>query len=175
MKKSIALLMAILIVASFTACGKTADPATTTEPTTAAVETTVAPAADASPAQMLWSDFRAKYAADKSAEELARDVLANESIPYMCDAMPVEPGLLNGFGNTEITGFTEGVTFGPIIGSIPFVGYIFKVDGDVDAFMQTLRENGDLRWNICTQADEMLCDAVDNTVFFLMAPASFGE
>lgn len=175
MKKSIALLMAILIVASFTACGKGADQTSDTQ-TSTAVETTVAPVAeDASPAQILWSDFRAKYAADKSAEELAREVIANESIPYMCDVLPVEQGFLTGFGNTEITGFTEGALFAPMIGSIPFVGYIFKVDGDVDAFMQTLRENGDLRWNICTEADEMFCEAVDNTVFFLMAPASFGE
>ena len=62
-----------------------------------------------------------------------------------------------------------------MIGTIPFMGYIFQLaDGaDVAAFMKTLKDNANLRWNICTSADEMVCDNVGNTVFFLMCPTSF--
>lgn len=41
-------------------------------------------------------------------------------------AMPVSEGLLNGF-NAEITGFEEATMFSPMIGSIPFIGYVFKL------------------------------------------------
>ena len=62
-----------------------------------------------------------------------------------------------------------------MIGSIPFVGYVFELsdDADVEAFMATLESKSDLRWNICTEADERLCSNVDNFVFFIMAPAGF--
>ena len=177
MKQIFALLTALLLVLSFAACGTDTAPTTTDAPTTEPVQSTAAgnAASDVSPVQMLWADFQQKYTEDKSAEALANDVITNDAIPYMCGVLPVEEGLLSGFGNTEITGFSEGAQFAPMIGSIPFVGYIFKVDGDVNAFMDTLRANADLRWNICTEADEMLCEAVGNTVFFLMAPASFAN
>ena len=88
--------------------------------------------------------------------------------------MPVEPGLLTGFGNEEIKGFKEGTMFSPIIGSIPFVGYIFRVDDgtDVNDFMKELKENANLRWNICTEADQMLVTNVDRTVLFAMYSTS---
>ena len=56
-----------------------------------------------------------------------------------------------------------------------FVGYIFTLpaDADVQAFMDSLTQNANLRWNVCTSADEMTVSHVDNTVFFLMAPLSF--
>ena len=64
--------------------------------------------------------------------------------------------------------------FAPMIGSIAFVGYIFRLDegADVDAFMQTLRDNADPSWNICVTAEETVIDAVGNTVFFVMTPGS---
>ena len=90
--------------------------------------------------------------------------------------MPVEEGFLNGFDN-EIHGFSEGAMFSPMVGTIPFVGYVFTLpaDADVDAFMNTLKENANLRWNICTTAEEMVTDAVGQTVFFVMCPAEFEE
>ena len=67
--------------------------------------------------------------------------------------------------------------FSPMIGTIPFVGYVFVLEegADVDAFMTTLKDNGDLRWNICTEAEEMVVDHVENRVFFVMSPKSFEE
>ena len=92
-------------------------------------------------------------------------------------ATPIEAGLLMGFDNAEITGFQEGVMFGPMMGTIPFVGYIFELEdgADVDAFVKTLKDNANLRWNICTEAEELTVDSEDNTVFFLMSPKKFEE
>ena len=91
--------------------------------------------------------------------------------------MPVEPGFLTGFDNAEITGFEEGVMFAPMMGTIPFVGYVFELEegADIDAFKQTLETSANLRWNICTEAEELIVDNVENKVFFLMSPKSFEE
>lgn len=114
---------------------------------------------------------------DKTPQEIADILLANPVIQFMSATMPVEPGLLNGFDNYEVSGFTEGVMFGPAMGTIPFVGYIFELDEDtdVDEFKDALSENANLRWNICTEADEMIVENEGNLVFFLMCPKSFDE
>ena len=95
----------------------------------------------------------------------------------MGGATPVEPGLLSGFDNTEIKGFKEGAMFGPMMGTIPFVGYIFVLEdgADVDAFKTTLKDSANLRWNICTEAEELTVDNEGNTVFFLMSPKAFEQ
>ena len=110
-----------------------------------------------------------------TAQEMADSILANPVIQFEGATMPVEAGLLTGFGNAEITGFKEGVMFAPMIGSIPFVGYVFALeDGtDADAFMQVLKDNADPRWNICTEAEETVVESADNMVFFVMCPAQF--
>ena len=65
--------------------------------------------------------------------------------------------------------------FGPTMGTIPFVGYVFTLDGSVDgsAFCQTLQSAADLRWNVCTEADELVVTQSGSKVFFLMCPTSF--
>ena len=109
--------------------------------------------------------------------ELADALIANPIIPFAGATMPVEEGLLNGFGNTEVTGFSEGVMFAPMIGSIPFVGYVFTLEegADAETFMQSLKDSADLNWNICTAADEMTVEQSGNKVFFLMSPLNFSE
>lgn len=127
--------------------------------------------------QILLADFQERMKdGAPTLEELANGIIGNEIIPFGGAAMAVEPGFLNGF-TEEITGFSEGWNFGPMIGTIPFVGYVFRLEdgADADAFMQNLKDKADLRWNICTAADEMVCDAVDNTVFFVMCQAQFEE
>lgn len=108
-------------------------------------------------------------------EELADSILSNDIIQFEGVQTPVENGLLTGFGNTEITGFKDGIMFSPMIGSIPFVGYVFKLEDSSNAeeFTQMLKDNADLRWNICTEADEMIADHSDDTVFFIMCPKDF--
>ena len=127
-------------------------------------------------ANTLMSDFKS-IAKSKNAESIANQLIANKIIPFMPAVMPVEEGWLNGFGDAEITGFKEGAMFGPMIGSIPFIGYVFELkdETDVNQFISTLKSNADLRWNICTEADEMVVCSVDKKVFFVMCPKYFEE
>ena len=128
---------------------------------------------------MLAEEFHALKAEkpEISAQEMADAILANPMIQFGGATMEVEPGLLTGFGNAEITGFSNGVMFAPMIGSIPFVGYVFTLEDGVDAatFMQTLTDNADPRWNICVEADETVVENADNMVFFVMCPSQFEE
>lgn len=200
MKKLFAIILSVAMLLSFAACGGNEAPEaeTTTTPVTDApaddmnqpaapgegpeMPAVDAPVADGgevsdgtSAAQTLLNVFYDELAGNPAAtaEELANKVIAHESIQFMPMVTPVEEGFLTGFDN-EIKGFEEAYTFAPGIGTIPFVGYIFKLaDGaDVEAFKTTLETEANLRWNICTSADEMVCENVGNTVFFLMCPMS---
>ncbi|MBR5290840.1 MAG: hypothetical protein IKU28_07625 [Erysipelotrichaceae bacterium] len=114
---------------------------------------------------------------EATAMDIANNVITNSVIPAELSlmTMEIEAGYLNGFDNFEVTGFEQGAIFAPMMGTIPFVGYIFTLPAgaDVQAFMDSLTQNANLRWNICTAADEMTVSNVDNTVFFVMAPLSF--
>ena len=161
MKKLVSLFLAMTMALSLVACGSSANE----EPKTVG--------------QTLLADFKAKVEenAEVTAQELADGLITNEIIPFMGGSMPVEQGLLMGFGNAEINGFEEGVMFAPNIGTIPFIGYVFTLeDGtDVEAFVKTLQDNADLRWNICVEAEEMVVESVGNKVFFVMCPSKFEE
>lgn len=126
---------------------------------------------------MLVQEFHAIKAenAEITAQEMADTILSNPMIQFEGASMPVEAGLLTGFGNAEINGFKEGVMFAPMIGSIPFVGYVFVLEEgtDADSFMQVLKDNADPRWNICTEAEETVVEMADNMVFFVMCPSQF--
>ena len=93
----------------------------------------------------------------------------------MGGAIEIEPGFLSGFDNYEVTGFSKGAMFAPMMGTIPFVGYIFELEegADVEAFKTSLKDNANLRWNICTEAEEMTVENEGNMVFFLMSPTEF--
>ena len=125
--------------------------------------------------ETLVADFKAD--ATGTTQEIADRLIQNEIIEFAGATMPVEPGFLTGFDNAEITGFEEGVMFAPMMGTIPFVGYVFELEegADIDAFKQTLETSANLRWNICTEAEELIVDNVENKVFFLMSPKSFEE
>lgn len=129
--------------------------------------------------QTLLADFISRAEADPSmsAQAMADAILTNPVIQFGGATMPVENGLLTGFDNAEITGFSEGVMFAPMIGTIPFVGYVFTLEdgADVEAFVQTLESSANPRWNICTAADETIVESSGNTVFFLMCPSQFEE
>lgn len=113
--------------------------------------------------------------AEMTAQEIADEIIANPQILFAGATAEVEEGLLTGFGNAEITGFDSGVMFAPVIGSIPFVGYVFSLEdgADTDAFVQLLQENANPRWNVCTEAEETVIEVSGNTVFFLMCPSQF--
>ena len=177
MKKLFSILIAATLLLSLCACGSSA-PAATEPPVQEAPTPSAAPSASPtgeSMGQALLKDFSDRVNAEPElgAEELAKALLENPVIEFAGDALPVEPGLLTGFGNAEITGFAQGAMFAPMISTIPSVGYVFVLDegADAAAFVQTLKDNADPRWNICTEADETIAEHVGNTVFFVMCPA----
>ena len=131
---------------------------------------------DQSVGQMLQGIFLSQLKSNPNAstEDLANAIVESGKLPMMCGTMPVEPGYINGF-DADITGFESCTFFGPMISSIPFTGYIFELadDADTKAFVKTLKANANLNWNICTTADEMVCKASGQKVFFVMCPTSF--
>lgn len=131
---------------------------------------------EGTPAKLLLADFQTKLSESgfTTAEEMANVLAESEVLPFKGAVMTVEPGYLNGF-KEEVYGFEEGAMFGPVIGAIPFVGYVFRVENDVDVFADNLKNTADLRWNVCTMADEMICEVDGNVVFFVMAPINFDE
>lgn len=158
MKKIITLLLALTMLLSLTAC-KAKEPEKK-EPKTLG--------------EALLMDFEERIAdnSDAGAQELADGLLTNSWIKFSGASMAVEEGYLTGFGNTEITGFKEGVMFGPVIGTIPFVGYVFETadEDGAEALLKTLTEHADPRWNICTEAEETVSKVSGNKVFFVMCP-----
>ncbi len=124
----------------------------------------------------LLAEFKAK-ASGMDTEALANALVTAPFIEFSGISMPVEEGILTGFGNAEIKGFKSGATFAPMIGSIPFIGYVFELNNAADAssFISTLKSNANLRWNVCTEAEEMISGSVGNKVFFVMCPTDFED
>lgn len=125
-------------------------------------------------ASKLYELFETEIATTDDINEVANKLIEAEYFKEVSmTTMEVEPGFLNGF-EAEIKTFNNGVMFAPMIGTIPFVGYLFETD-DTELLMSELEANASLNWNICTTADEMLVKAHDNYVFFVMSPYTFGE
>lgn len=183
MKRNIAMILAAVLAASMISCGGNDTNDTNTTDTAAGTESAVVTEevieanTVATKLQVAFLDaVKANPAA--TAEEIANTMAQHEAVsPIGPVVMPITEGWLNGFSAESITGFAEGAQFSPMIGTIPFMGYIFTLaDGaDVEAFTTQLTSNADLAWNICTEADEMVCDSEGNKVFFVMAPKSFEE
>lgn len=134
--------------------------------------------ADETVAQILLKDFNSRVSADSTTMSLAEGVIANPIIQFFGGAVPMEVGgYLPGLGEGTITGYKECTSFGPMMGSIAFIGYVFELEDGVDAaaFEKSLLDNADPRWQICVTADETVVDTNGNFVFFLMAPAHFDE
>jgi len=125
----------------------------------------------------LLAEFKTKAASGMGTLEIAEALVTNEAISFMGGAMPVEEGLLSGFDNYEVKGFKSGAVFMPMIGSIPFIGYVFELNNasEASAFISNLKANANLRWNICVTADEMVTGSHGNKVFFVMCPTSLEE
>ena len=200
-KKIMISAIAALLCVSMVACGNNAKGDHTTEgdvtttagdATTSAAETTEAPAEEKSAiiapdvdantlGGKLWNAFVAAKEAkpETTAEEMANILVTNEAILFMGGAMPLEANqeFFTGFGEYKITGYESGALYMPMIGSIPFIGYVFELpaDADVEAFMKGLNDNADPRWNICVTADQVVVGAYENTVFFLMCPTSIEQ
>ena len=125
-------------------------------------------------AQTLVSQFEDEIKKEKDIEKVAKKLSENKVLEIQLDVSTVKKGdYVSGF-KTEIKDFNSSVVIRPIIGSIPFVAYIFEVDNP-EEFSKNLKENADLRWNICTEADNMEISIVDNYVFFIMSPENLEQ
>lgn len=125
-------------------------------------------------ASSLYQIFETEIEKTDDIEQVAAKIVESGKFgEVMMGTMPVEEGYLAGF-EVEIKGFNKGVTFGPMIGTIPFVGYIFETDTP-DELVATLEKEHKLNWNICTSADRMFVRQKGNYVFFVMSPDSFGN
>ena len=125
-------------------------------------------------ASSLYQIFEIEMEKTEDIEQVAAKIVESGKFgEVMMGSMPVEEGYLAGF-EVEIKGFKKGVTFGPMIGTIPFVGYIFETDTP-DELVATLKKEHKLNWNICTSADKMFVQKKGNYVFFVMSPDSFGN
>lgn len=195
MKKKLAIFMTTVLVISFAACGSQAGDqgSGSSEPTQSVQGSTQDSTQDntrneestgqesdqqqgsteGTMGQVLLEDFRTRAQAGETGDlqTLGESLLSNPVIGFKGGASLVETGYLQGFSK-EIDGFREGVMFGPMMGSIAFVGYVFRLEdgADMDAFVQTLKDNADPRWQICVEANETVVDVYENTVFFVMCP-----
>lgn len=205
MKKVLSISLTLALLCALTACGKndsgnTDDqnktPVVTESPTEAPTEPaeetdepTQAPddaetdenkpaVSGESPAKTLYAEFQSIMADGEqhTCADIAEKLSQSEVLPFMPATMETSEGWINGF-DEEINGFKSAAFFGPMIGTIPFVGYVFELDAnaDVDAFTALLNEKSNLAWNVCTQADEKVCESEGNFVFFVMSPAQFED
>ena len=168
MKKIIANLLLVIMVASSVACGNSVSETvddTKTE-VSAGDETTDVVVQGDTLGSKLAQTFLSEIKSGSSMEDIAGKL--SEESEMDCMVVEASEGYLNGF-TEEIKGFKSGVQFSPMIGSIPFVGYIFEVE-DADGFKENLLAVADPRWNICTEAAETVCVTYENYVFFTMCP-----
>ena len=160
-KNKIPLIISIFVlgVSFLTGCG-------TKENTTQVENKTVA--------NTLSETFEKEIKKQKDIEKVAQTLSESEVIvPALQTFVVGEEDYLSGF-KEEIKGFDKAVGIAPMIGTIPFIAYIFEVENP-KKFAETLEEDAQLNWNICTEADEMKTTIVDNYVFFVMSPTSFEE
>lgn len=201
MKKIIALIIAGLMVLSFAACGEKEDANETTTGTeeTSSTEagSTESGSTEEAPSEEAPSDetvagvkvegsvseayvkaFK-ELAADGSlsALEIAEKFAEKIEAPMMLGAMDMtEAEFFQGFKEGfTVEGFEEAATYMPMISSIPFISYVFKLsdDADKDAFEASLEENADPVWQKCVTADETAVEVEGNYVFLIMCPAEF--
>lgn len=184
MKKKIAILLAatILSTGAFAGCSNSTSESTEetlvteTELDDITDETIEVVASDSEEADTVAAILRLQFQRDMLAtddmETMAQALIANEAVTAVSmDTMEVTEGYLNGFEG-DVVGFNDGVMFSPVIGTIPFVGYIFETD-DPEALLESLNNQAKLNWNICTEADEAASAIEGNYVFFVMSPYTF--
>ena len=191
MKKILALILSALMLLSLASCGddKTTQSSTDKETSAPATDSkdsdTTAPEQDAQPNSTValetiakalaakyteYGDFRSTY--DEMMKDMPEEdkISFEEYLSYQIVTMPVEDlSFLSGL--TEVpAGIGEAYLYQPGMMGQAYIGYLFRLtEGtDVETFKAALKEKADLRWNICTQANTIICENYGNTVFFSM-------
>lgn len=119
----------------------------------------------------LAAEFKSQIKETKDLKQIAENLA--EMTDMFCVVEAMESGYFPGFDN-NVEGYKQAVGFFPMIGSVPFVGYIFEVENP-KAFATTLTENANPRWNICTEASETVVEISGKYVFFTMCPGDAEE
>ncbi len=192
MKKILALALSILMLLALVACGEPADTTTETPDSSSEVpenpenpenpevpENVIAPdAEDGTWGAAFWADFQSALAANPGAtsEVIANALLAAESgmafVPMGgAMVMPWEAGYLQGF-TEEVHGFKNCALIMVNAPLYPFVGYVFELEdgADVKAFVKSLNDTYDLRWQICVEAEVATIGADGNYVLAILSP-----
>lgn len=162
-------------------CAKTPDaptePTVPTDPSSPTTAGVIKPnVAENSTGAKLWAQFQQELTKnpDATPKEIADVLVGLMANDFMGEATPIEKDAeyLAGFDNYRVTGYRDGAMYGPVIGSIAFIGYVFELEDGTDpaAFVKSLTDNCNPRWNICVTAEQTACGAVGNRVFFLMCP-----
>ena len=125
-------------------------------------------------AQTLGRQFESEIENARDIEKVTKKIAENEILEISVDASQVKSGdYLSGF-QKEIKDFKNAYVIRPMIGTIPFIAYIFEVENSSE-FAEELKSSADLRWNICTEADEMHVVVRGDYVFFVMSPKNFEQ
>ena len=126
------------------------------------------------PANTLSSAFEDIIKKEDNISKVAEELSKNEIIQTKLSVEEKTPSdYLSGF-NEQITNFNDSYVIQPIIGSIPFIAYVFETSNPSE-LEEELKTKANPRWNICVEADETVIKVVDNYVFFVMSPKSFEE
>ena len=188
MKKKIVLIIAALVVVALVIVALVtgnqsetpADTTTTTTTTTPAGPTDAELAANAS-IEEIANNLINKYAEFADVETEFNNMMAEmdeadrisfeEYLTYCLSVTSVEANSEWLMGLMEApTGYSEAYVYQPSTMGAPFIGYVFRLEEgtNVESFKQALKDNADLRWNICTSANTIICENFENIVLFSM-------
>lgn len=122
----------------------------------------------------LVQEFKKEITETKDIKKVAKKLAKSDfDMPDLEVSNVSNADYLTGF-NEKIQGYKKAYVIAPTISTIPFIAYIFESDKP-NELVNTLKEQANLRWNICTEADEMQVAVVDNYVFFVMSPTNFDD
>lgn len=159
MKKALTLILIIFsITIIITGCGKKEGPKNN----------------DNTLAVNLVQEFKKEITETKDIKKVAKKLAKSDfDMPDLEVSNVSNADYLTGF-NEKIQGYKKAYVIAPTISTIPFIAYIFE-SNKPNELANTLKEQANLRWNICTEADEMQVAVVDNYVFFVMSPNNFDD
>lgn len=122
----------------------------------------------------LKNQFESEIKKEKDIEKVAKKIAKNKVLKISVEVSQIKNGdYISGF-KKEIKDFKNAFAIRPMVGTIPFIAYIFEVE-NANEFAEELKANADLRWNICTEADEMHTVVSEDYVFFIMSPKNFEQ
>lgn len=163
--------MALSMVMSFTACtseSKETEPAVTEN--TISIESTenIEIPEDRTMEEFIREFATISLETSSDVKEILTKIAESGRLPFDCVVEDIPAEYMPGFKNKAET-FTNGAILTPIMSSQPFIVYLFETD-DARTLYSELKENVDMRWNICTEATTVVAEEYDNFVLFGLLP-----